>query len=207
MPPSGPAAMRASNQDRERVATILQKAMADGQITVAELEGRLDSVYGAKTLGELEPSIADLPGHGLSLTKSVSPSSVGSTGSVVSVVPVAGGGSSANLVGIMSGVMRKGAWVAPTHINCIAVMGGVELDFSTAQLSGMETVINVTAIMGGVDITVPAGMTVKVHGVGIMGAFEDNAHQTYGGDAPVLVVRGLALMGGVNVKPSKKAIG
>jgi hypothetical protein len=196
--------MRASNQDRERVATVLQKAMADGQITVAELESRLDSVYGAKTLGELEPSIADLPGHGLSLTKPVAPTSAGA---VASVVPVSGGRSSTNLVGIMSGVMRKGAWVAPTSINCVAVMGGIELDFSTAQLSGMETVINVTAIMGGVDITVPAGMTVKVNGVGIMGAFEDNVNQTYGGDAPVLVVRGLALMGGVNVKGSKKAIG
>jgi hypothetical protein len=52
-----------------------------------------------------------------------------------------------------------------------------------------------------------AGMTVQVNGVGIMGAFEDNAHQTYGSDAPVLVVRGLALMGGVNVKSAKKSIG
>ena len=205
MPPSGPASMRASNQDRERVATILQKAMADGQITVAELETRLDSVYGAKTLGELEPSIVDLPGHGLSLIKHSAPVP---TGAAMTVVPAAPGSqSTANLVGVMSGVVRKGAWIAPTRINCVAVMGGIELDFSTAQLSRMETVINVTAIMGGVEITVPAGMTVQVNGVGIMGAFEDNAHQTYGSDAPVLVVRGLALMGGVNVKPSKRAIG
>lgn len=197
--------MRASNQDRERVATVLQKAMADGQITVAELESRLDAVYGAKTVGELEPSIADLPGHGLSLTKQSAPVPTGAALSVVRPAP--GSQSTANLVGVMSGVVRKGRWIAPTRINCVAVMGGVELDFSTAQLSGMETVINATAIMGGVDITVPAGMTVKVNGVGIMGAFEDNVHQTYGADAPVLVVRGLALMGGVNVKTSTKAIG
>ena len=198
--------MRASNQDRERVAAVLQKAMADGQITVAELETRLDSVYGAKTVGELEPSIADLPGHGLSLTKHSAP--LPAAAAAMSVVrPAPGSQSTANLVGIMSGVVRKGRWIAPTRINCVAVMGGVELDFSTAQLSGLETVINATAIMGGVDITVPAGMTVKVTGVGIMGGFEDNAHQTYGADAPVLVVRGLALMGGVNVKTSTKAIG
>ena len=197
--------MRASNQDRERVATILQKAMADGQITVAELEVRLDAVYGAKTLGELEPSIADLPGHGLSLTKVSTPVPAGAA---PSVVPMSGGSqSTANLVGIMSGAVRKGQWTAPSRINALAVMGGVELDFTSAQLSGMETVVNVTAIMGGVDITVPAGMTVKVNGVGIMGAFEDNARQSYGAEAPVLVVRGLALMGGVNVKSSKKAIG
>ena len=59
----------------------------------------------------------------------------------------------------------------------IAVMGGVELDFSTAQLSGMETVINVTAIMGGVDITVPAGMTVKVNGDNELLVLRDRAGQ------------------------------
>ncbi len=205
MPTSGPASRRASNQDRERVATILQKAMADGQITVPELESRLDAVYGAKTLGELEPVIADLPGHGLSLIKASAPVPAVTA---LSVVPAsAGAQSTANLVGIMSGVIRKGSWVAPTRINCVAVMGGVELDFSTAQLSGMRTTINITAIMGGVEITVPAGLTVRVDGVGIMGAFEDNAHQTYGAEAPVLVVRGLALMGGVNVKAATKSIG
>ncbi len=199
--------MRASNDDRERVAVVLQKAMSAGQITVAELESRLDTVYGAKTLAELEPTIADLPGHGVSLAKSVPTVPVVPAGISGPVVSVSGGNSStANLVGIMSGVMRKGPWIAPTRINCVAVMGGVELDFSAAQLSGMQTTINATAIMGGVDITVPVGLTVRVDGVGIMGAFEDNAHQTYGPEAPVLIIRGLALMGGVNVKTAKRAI-
>ena len=200
--------MRASNQDREKVALVLQKAMADGQITVAELETRLDSVYGARTLGDLEPTIADLPGHGVSLAKP--PSSVPASlplGAAPQVVPVPGGGASTNLVGVMSGVVRKGRWIAPTHINCVALMGGIELDFTTAQLSGMETVVNATAIMGGVDVLVPPGLTVKVEGIGIMGAFEDNANQRYGPEAPVLRIRGLALMGGVNVKSSQKAIG
>ena len=197
--------MRASNQDREQVAAVLQKAMAEGRITVTELEVRLDSVYGAKTLAELAPTISDLPGHGISLVKPVAVAAPVSAG--LPMVPATGGTSMANLVGILSGVVRKGPWVAPTHLNCVAVMGGVELDFSSAQLSGMETVINATAIMGGVDITVPEGMTVKVEGIGIMGAFEDNARQTYGSDAPVLRVRGLALMGGVNVKRRRLAVG
>jgi hypothetical protein len=197
--------MRASNQDRERVAAVLQKAMADGQITVAELEGRLDAVYSAKTLGELEPSVADLPGHGLSLVK---PSPLVPGATVPTVVPAsAGTQSTANLGGILSSVVRKGPWVAPTRINCVALMGSVQLDFRTAQLSGMETVINATAIMGTVDITVPAGMTVKVEGFGVMGTFADNALQTYGADSPVVVVRGLALMGTVEVKTPKKALG
>lgn len=187
------------------MAVVLQKAMADGQITVAELESRLDTVYAAKTVGELQPAVADLPGHGLSLAKQSADAPAAAT---LSVVPAGSGTQpTANLVGIMSGVERNGRWIAPTRINCVAMMGGVVLDFTSAQLSGMQTVINATAIMGGVEITVPAGLTVQVHGVGIMGAFEDNARQTYGADAPVLIVRGLALMGGVDVKSSAKAIG
>lgn len=198
--------MRASHQDREQVATVLQKAMADGRISVAELESRLDSVYAAKTMADLEPLTTDLPGHQLSLSKPVA-GMVASSSSAPQVVPgQPGARTTANLVGIMSGVERKGAWVAAPRINCVALMGGIELDFTGAQLSSMDTVLNVTAIMGGVEVTVPEGITVLVEGIGIMGAFVDNARQTYGRDAPVLRIRGLALMGGVEVKARRKVI-
>ncbi len=196
--------MRASNHDREQVAAVLQKAMAEGRITVAELESRLDSVYAARTLAELDPITVDLPGHSVSLAKPA-PATVPQT---FSTVPVAERGpSKSNLVGVMSGVERKGVWVASSKINAVAIMGGIELDFTGAQLTGMQTLINVVAIMGGVEITVPEGITVIVDGVGIMGAFVDNVHQTYGPEQPVLRVRGLALMGGVEVKSRKRAIG
>lgn len=197
--------MRASNQDREVVAGILQKAMSEGRITIAELESRLDSVYAAKTLAELEPITVDLPGHSVSIIKP--------TTAAVSAVPltrpmaISPGAASGNLVGVMSGVERKGIWTAPGHLNCVAIMGGIELDFTGAQLSSMETVINVTAIMGGVEITVPEGITVVVEGIGIMGAFVDSVHQTYGPESPVLRLRGLALMGGVEIRGRKRAIG
>lgn len=194
--------MRASNQDRDEVAGLLQKAMSEGRITVAELETRLDSVYRAKTLAELEPITRDLPGHSLSLSKPA-PVAV-PTGHVLSVSP--GGTSRGSMVAIMSGVQRKGVWSAPAHINAVAIMGGIEVDFSGAALTSMETVINVTAIMGGVDITVPEGLTVIVEGVGIMGAFEDQARQNYGEGSPVLRLRGAAIMGGVQVRGAKKSI-
>ncbi|MET3807614.1 hypothetical protein ABIB25_004640 [Nakamurella sp. UYEF19] len=206
IPAPGPQPMRASHQDREQVATVLQKAMADGRISVAELESRLDSVYAAKTLAELEPITNDLPGHQLSLSKPIAGMAPAASSAPRVVSGSTGGRTTANLVGIMSGVERKGAWIAAPRINCVAVMGGIELDFTGAQLTGMDTVVNVTAIMGGVEITVPEGITVIVEGVGIMGAFVDNARQTYGREAPVLRVRGLALMGGVEVKARRKAV-
>lgn len=199
--------MRASHDDREQVATALQRAMSEGRITVAELETRLDSVYAAKTLDELEPLIRDLPGQTLSLSKRPVPPAPVTALTSYPVVRSGGGSPKANLVGILSGVVRKGPWVAAEKINCVAIMGGIELDFTNAQLSGMETVMNVTAIMGGVEITVPEGITVIVEGVGIMGAFEDSANQTYGSDAPVIRFKGLALMAGVEIKSGRRAIG
>lgn len=53
--------MRVSNDDRERVARVLHDSMAEGRITVNELEERLDKVYAAKTFGDLEPLLRDLP--------------------------------------------------------------------------------------------------------------------------------------------------
>lgn len=198
-----PPPMRASNADRERVAGVVQQAMADGRLTMAELESRLDSIYAAKTLAELEPVTVDLPGHQVSLSKSALP--VVPSGAAV---PILGAGPArGNLVAIMSGVERKGSWTAAAHINAVAVMGGIELDFTRCSLTAMETVMNVFAIMGGVDVTVPLGMTVVVDGVGIMGAFEDHADQHYGPEAPVLRIKGIAIMGGVNVKSSKGQIG
>lgn len=53
--------MRASDGDRDRVAESLREHCAVGRITVDELEERLEAVYAAKTLGDLERVTADLP--------------------------------------------------------------------------------------------------------------------------------------------------
>src|SRR5438105_9336113 len=57
--------MRASDTDRDRVAAALREHMAAGRITSDELEERLESVYSAKTLGDLQQVTRDLPEHDL----------------------------------------------------------------------------------------------------------------------------------------------
>jgi Domain of unknown function (DUF1707) len=53
--------MRASDADRDRVARALREHCAQGRIAVEELGDRLERVYGAKTLGDLEAVTGDLP--------------------------------------------------------------------------------------------------------------------------------------------------
>ncbi|NKZ07174.1 DUF1707 SHOCT-like domain-containing protein [Actinomadura latina] len=53
--------IRASDADRDRVAASLREHCALGRITMDELQERVDSVYGAKTVGELQEITSDLP--------------------------------------------------------------------------------------------------------------------------------------------------
>ena len=60
----GPTGVRASNSDRERVASILRAAATEGLLTLDEADERLAGAYGAKYRHELEPLTADLPDTG-----------------------------------------------------------------------------------------------------------------------------------------------
>lgn len=54
--------IRASDQDRERVAEMLCSAFAAGCLDSGELEQRSGATYRARTLDELQDVTADLPG-------------------------------------------------------------------------------------------------------------------------------------------------
>ncbi len=53
--------MRASDADRDRVASSLREHCAQGRISVGELDGRLEAVYAARTIGDLQKVTEDLP--------------------------------------------------------------------------------------------------------------------------------------------------
>jgi Domain of unknown function (DUF1707) len=53
--------MRASDADRERTATLLREHHAQGRLTPEEFNDRLDRAFAAKTIGELDALLADLP--------------------------------------------------------------------------------------------------------------------------------------------------
>ena len=57
------ADLRASDADRDVAADILCAAVADGRLTLAELDERLEDVLSARTLRELARLISDLNGH------------------------------------------------------------------------------------------------------------------------------------------------
>jgi hypothetical protein len=53
--------LRASDADREQVAERLRHATAEGRLNAGELEERLQTLFAARTYGELDALLADLP--------------------------------------------------------------------------------------------------------------------------------------------------
>ena len=114
-----------------------------------------------------------------------------------------GGASTDNVVNafvVMGGITRrlntqnfKGGTVA-------AVMGGAKIDLRTASIAQGEAVIDVLAFWGGIEIKVPDDWIIVPQIFPFMGGFDDRTGSRPPGLRKRLVVRGLAFMGGVEVK-------
>lgn len=84
-----------------------------------------------------------------------------------------------------------------------AVMGAVELDLRGSTIVTSPAILDVFALWGGIEITVPPEWKVDVRGIPILGGFDNKARssvQEAGAPEQVLVIRGTALMGGVEIK-------
>jgi hypothetical protein len=210
-----PSRLRISDADRHRVAEVLRRAAGEGRIDLEELDERLGATYQAKTYGDLVPITADLP--------------VRTTGSLPAPPPseppvVRPGGHGAtvpattyeNSLSFLGDCRRRGVWRVPEQHTAFSMMGAITLDLREAVFASREVTINAVAIMAGIDVVVNPSTRVIVDGVGVMGDFSqsrDKAPAALSADSPVVRVRGMALMAGVNVvrKPipgtSRKRLG
>jgi hypothetical protein len=100
---------------------------------------------------------------------------------------------------VWSGVQRRVSSPVFRRADLTAVMGGIELDLRQASTGGAEAVIDVFVMWGGIEITVPPDWAVSNQVVPIMGGAEDKSTGTQASQNR-LILRGVALMGGVEVK-------
>ena len=182
--------LRASDADRDRAASVLNEAMAQGRLTAEEHSDRLDAVYAAKTHADLVPVLDDLPGVSAAVAQAPGPGAV---------APAA---TRRRLVAVFGGVSRKGRWHPEPLTRILTVFGGAELDLREAVLPGREITIDAVAVCGGVTITVPPEMRVIDTGNAIMGGREiaGDSAESAAPDAPVLRITGTCVCGGVEVK-------
>ncbi|WTK18067.1 DUF1707 domain-containing protein [Streptomyces sp. NBC_01525] len=194
--PVAEADLRASDADRDRIAEILREALAEGRLDAEEHAERIDVVYRAKTLGELEPMVRDLPAPGhAGHTAPQRPAAEAHAAPVPDQ----------SLVAVFSASTRKGRWRVPARINAVAIFGSVEIDLTEALFPQQQVQINVTAIFGSVEIRVPENLTLRSSGSGVLGSFEVATNDAVEPDAPVVQVNGYALLGSVEARPKRGA--
>ena len=206
MEPVDPRDLRISDADRHRVAELLREAAGEGRLDLDELDQRLEQTYAAKTYGDLVPLTLDLPGHA-DTTPALRPGAApvrAHDGRPVRSAPGTAPTWNTSLA-IMSESTRSGVWhVGEKHV-ATSVMGSVVLDLREAVFpaGGAEVTIWASAVMGSVQVYVDHTTAVVVEGVGIMGAFQEHRSRypaRVDASSPVVRVKGIALMGSVEVR-------
>ncbi|HXW08418.1 MAG TPA: DUF5668 domain-containing protein [Vicinamibacterales bacterium] len=102
-------------------------------------------------------------------------------------------------VAILGGVARGNNSQAFRKANLVAVMGGCEVDLRQAAIHG-EAAIDLFTMWGGIEIRVPDEWSVDCQVMPLMGGVDDKTRPPKTATAHRLVLRGVALMGGVEIK-------
>lgn len=100
---------------------------------------------------------------------------------------------------VMSGNERRGIASTFRGGDLAAFMGGVTLDLRQAKMTPEGAVIDTFAFWGGIEIKVPETWQVRGEVIPLMGGFEDKTRPKAGVIEGTLVIRGFAIMGGVEV--------
>ncbi len=103
-------------------------------------------------------------------------------------------------VAVMSGVKRRTSSRDFRGGDAIAIMGGAVIDLRDAAIASGEARIEVFAMWGGIEIFVPEGWAVDDRVFPFMGGVDDKTRRPTAEVPPRLVVRGLVVMGGVEIK-------
>ncbi|HKS05612.1 MAG TPA: DUF1707 domain-containing protein [Gemmatimonadaceae bacterium] len=189
-------------QERERAVQMLCRQFAHDNLTTAELESRLEAVYKASTLSQLQALTAGLPVVALT-TDDERPHALSATATEAA---------QRRLLSVFGSLKKAGDWEPSPRTRVISVFSDCELDFRDARIAPGVTTIDVSAVFAAVKIIIPPGVSVECDGSAFMGSFEDKARlgPPPGGDAPILRITGVSVFSEVKVvmrMPDESALG
>lgn len=198
---TNPTELRAGNTDREHVIEALQRAYADGRLTEEELALRIDSARAARTFGDLDATVTDLP----VVLPSLEAAGRFAPVPVPSEFPAGPRGSSPeNPLVIEAGwssTKREGTWDIPQFLRLVGGMGTVTLDCTEARTTHSVIHLWVTGDLGTITVIVPQGWAADADGLTkSMGtkSIKVPLEPTMG--RPILVVNGSLGMGTFTIR-------
>jgi hypothetical protein len=106
----------------------------------------------------------------------------------------------ASLFSLLSGSKRRWGQSVFRSAEATVCMGGCVLDLRDALMAeGAPAVVDVFVLMGGINIFVPVNWTVSQEVVVLLGGVQDKTRSIPSNPAQHLLVRGTAVMGGVEI--------
>ncbi|MFF1557077.1 DUF1707 domain-containing protein [Streptomyces sp. NPDC058279] len=179
--------LRAGDADREAVAERLRIAAGEGRIGLSELEERLDRAFAAKTYGELDVLVADLPREGPSVPRP-------GTDADTLVLKTS-----------LSSIRQSGRWTVPRKIVAECKMLGIVIDFTEATCVHGDVTVEARCGSGIIQLIVPRGWAVRIDG-----SSTNTAHIANGATAPAdpgaprLTVVGHPRAGHIKIKQPRR---
>lgn len=176
-------ATRVADADRESMAERLRDAAAEGRLDLSELEERLGAAYAAKTRGELDSLIADLP-----------------AGQAAEVEPL--------VLRTKSGSLKKrGDWQVPSHIAAECTSGSIKIDFTEAECHHREVTVDACAASGSVVLIVPKGWAVKIDQASASsGSIKSKVDERPASGPPLIRIRGKVSSGVIKARYPRRGL-
>ncbi|KOS55155.1 DUF1707 SHOCT-like domain-containing protein [Rhodococcus rhodochrous] len=197
--------LRVSDAEREHVGTLLQRAVGQGMLSLGEFTERMDTALAAKTRGELNAVLIDLPGMQVRPEYLPHPTQPGPVPAPPMPAPAYPAPSPHMQVptirGRMSNLSRKGRWEVPPVLRLDTVLSSVTLDFTEAVMRTQVVRIQVDDYLSSITLVVPAEATADINGLDTVAASAESKVRNGPPFGPLhLIVDGTVRLGSVNVK-------
>ncbi|HEY4305269.1 MAG TPA: LiaF domain-containing protein [Gemmatimonadaceae bacterium] len=192
---------------REQKISELSTHFANDDLSLDDLERRIERVYKAASVADLELITADLRTSAqlVEQRSRAFPEDVVTAqrdGRDVHQISV----TRARLVAFMSSTRRVGRWAVPRDLRFVAVMSDSKLDLTNAALPvGGVVNIEITAVMASVRIIVPPGMRVINEMHSVMADVSSNADEIApSSTSPIIRLTGSVIMAEMKVKVRRR---
>jgi len=186
------------NRAREQTISELSQHFANDDLSIDELERRIELVYKVATVAELEAITADLR----PVPVEAAPPDVGRAAARRrGLTPPA---RRPRFLAIMGESRRTGRWLVPSALRVVSLMSDTRLDLTQAVMESGTAEIHLTAMWSSCRLIVPPGMRVINELHAVMASVTSNADEmdppgVAAPGGPVIRLTGTALMAEVKV--------
>ncbi|MFF0144390.1 uncharacterized protein DUF1707 [Amycolatopsis sulphurea] len=193
--------IRVSDDEREHVVGVLQKAIGQGMLTLDEFTERTDVALASRTRGELNTVLADLPGL---VHPAAAPVPQQSYGALPDYAP----GQRLELNAKYSSLERSGPWVVPPLLVVHNKYGSTKLDFTQARVSTPAVQIELDSKWGSVELIIPREAAIDYNAITEIkfGSLDDKTGTNGGPGTPRYVVTGRIIGGSLVIRHPRRGL-